>query len=168
MQPLVLSPIASLGQASGGPLEVLKDSLRWQQDGLEIKVQGERAEELAKQLNDKLTLPQAGQGIAQAPAQIVTVDMDVEKRNQQQVDAGSSPWQLDPMQVAYTFVTLKMSPGGITGTPPLDYTSLKLTTNNGTEAVVQLQEGPIKTIYLKRLVRQDDTGIWTVVGYDPK
>ncbi|MDQ7092031.1 sigma-E factor regulatory protein RseB domain-containing protein [Desulfosporosinus sp. PR] len=166
--PLVLAPTASLGQAPGGQLEVLTDSLRWQQDGLEIKVQGKRAEDLAKQLNDKLVLPQAGQGISPTPAQEVTVDMEVEKRNQQQVDAGSSPWQLDPTQVAFTFVALKMSPGGINGNPPLAYTSLKLTTNTGKEAIVQVQEGPIKTVYLKRLVRQDDTGIWTVVGYDPK
>jgi len=60
-----------------------------------------------------------------------------------------------------------MSPQGITGEPPLDYSALKLTTNTGTEAIVQVKEGPIKTVYLKRLVRQDNTGIWTVVGYDP-
>ena len=48
------------------------------------------------------------------------------------------------------------------------YSSLKMTSNTGAEAIVQVQEGPIKTVYLKRLVRQDETGIWTVVGYDPR
>lgn len=52
--PFVLDPLASLGQAEGGPLEVLPDSLRWQQRGLEIRVQGQRPEELAKQLTHNL------------------------------------------------------------------------------------------------------------------
>lgn len=166
--PFVLSPMASIGQASGGPLEVLKDSLRWRQNGLEIKVQGTRAAELAKQLAGNLVLPQPGQTVNHEPTVKVNVNLDVEKRNQQQVDAGSSPWQLDPVQVAFTFVATQMSPGGINGKPPLEYSALKMTTNTGTDAVVQVQEGPIKTVYLKRLVRQDESGIWTVVGYDPR
>ncbi|MDP4160430.1 MAG: sigma-E factor regulatory protein RseB domain-containing protein [Bacillota bacterium] len=166
--PIVLSPTAALGQAAGGSLEVLPNSLRWQQNGLEIKVQGSRAEQLARQLTDNLTMPQQGQGINQAPQVKVNVDMDVQKNNQQQVDAGSSPWQLDPVQVAFTFVAVQMSPQGITSKPPLDYSELKMTTNTGSEAIVLVQKGPIKTVYLKRLVRQDNTGIWTVVGYDPR
>lgn len=168
--PFVVTPLAALGQASGGPLEVLKDSLRWQQNGLEIKVQGPRMVEFAKQLNGDLVMPQPGKELNQAPAPAVKVkvDIEIEKRNQQQVDAGSSPWQLDPLQVAFTFVATQMSPGGITGKPPLEYSALKMASNTGTEAIVQAQEGPIKTVYLKRLVRQDETGIWTVVGYDPR
>ena len=93
--------------------------------------------------------------------------MDVVKSNQQQVDSGSSPWQLDPMQVAFTFAVLQITPSGINGTPPIDYDSLKVATNTGTDAVIQISEGPVKTVYVKRLVRQDQSGIWTVVGYDP-
>jgi hypothetical protein len=41
--------------------------------------------------------------------------------------------------------------------------------NTGSEAVVEVKgdETPIRRVYLKRLVRQDATGVWTVVGYDP-
>jgi hypothetical protein len=46
--------------------------------------------------------------------------------------------------------------------------SFILATNNSVEAVVEVDEGPIERVYLKRLVRQDETGIWTVVGYDPR
>lgn len=46
--------------------------------------------------------------------------------------------------------------------------SLKLATNNTVEAVVEVDDGPIERVYLKRLVRQDETGIWTVVGYDSR
>lgn len=35
------------------------------------------------------------------------------------------------------------------------------------EAVVEVNDGPVKKVYLKRLVRKDETGIWSVVGYDP-
>ncbi|NLC07763.1 MAG: hypothetical protein GX755_07345, partial [Syntrophomonadaceae bacterium] len=40
--------------------------------------------------------------------------------------------------------------------------------NTGVEAIVGLKAGPIKQVYLKRLVRPDETGIWSVVGYDPR
>jgi hypothetical protein len=37
------------------------------------------------------------------------------------------------------------------------------------EAVIEVagNKTPIRKVYLERLVRQDSTGIWTVVGYDP-
>lgn len=167
--PFVLDPLAALGQAEGGPLEVLLDSLRWQQGGLEIRVQGQRAEELAKQLTPNLEVtPKESQTAPKRPFIPVEVDMEVVKNNQQQVDAGSSPWQLDPMQVAFTFAALQISPEGIKGEPPLDYKTLKLVENNGQDAVIEISEGPIKTVFVKRLIRQDTSGIWTVVGYDPR
>ena len=166
--PFILSPLAALGQAVGGPLEVLPDSLRWQQNGLAIHVQGQRSEELAKQLVNNLVIPQGNQVLPNQPSVKVEIDMDVVKRNQQQVDAGSSPWQLDPMQVAFTFAALQISPSGINGDPPIDFDSLKVTTNTGTDAVIQISEGPVKTVYVKRLIRQDQSGIWTVVGYEPR
>lgn len=166
--PFVLSPLAALGQADGGPLEVLPNSLRWQQNGIEIHVQGLRTEDLAKQLLKDLVIPVSQQISPSEPKVKVEIDMDVVKQNQQQVDAGSSPWQLDPSQVAFTFVALQISPEGIQGEPPLDYKSLKMITNTGTEASIQILDGPIKVVYLKRLIRQDQSGIWTVVGYDPR
>lgn len=167
--PFVLDPLAALGQAEGGPLEVMPDSLRWQQGGLEIRVQGQRTEELAKQLTPNLEVtPKVGQATPKQPSIPVAIDREVVKNNQQQVDAGSSPWQLDPLQVAFTFAALQISPEGIKGEPPLDYETLKLVENNGRDAVIEISEGPIKTVYVKRLIRQDTSGIWTVVGYDPR
>jgi hypothetical protein len=46
--------------------------------------------------------------------------------------------------------------------------SFKLAMNNSAEAVVEVADGPIRRVYLKRLVRQDETGIWSVTGYDPR
>lgn len=38
------------------------------------------------------------------------------------------------------------------------------------ETIVEInkEDCPIARVYLKRLVRQDEDGIWTVIGYDPK
>ena len=166
--PLKLSPLAARGKAAGNPLEILPDSLRWQQDGLEIQVTGRRAEEVAKQITPDILFPEAGRDLGNQPSIQVEPDLEIVKNNQQQVDSGSSPWQLDPLQVAYTFAALQISPAGIQGESPLDYASLQVETNTGTDAVVQIKTGPVKTVYLKRLIRQDTTGIWTVVGYDPR
>lgn len=94
--------------------------------------------------------------------------MEIVKNNQQQVDSGSSPWQLDPEQVAFTFAILQISPSGIQGEPTLDYNSFKVTSNTSTDAVIQILEGPVKTVYVKRLICEDQSGIWTVTGYDPR
>ena len=162
------APEAALGTAAGKPLEVLAEKLRWQQGGLEIQVEGPKRVELARQIAVELTLPETDIKLADQAEVKVPVDMEVEKANQQQVDRGSSPWQLDPKQVALTFVNLKVSPEGIVGEPEIKEGSFELKVNNGIEAMVEVAEGPIKRVYLKRLVRQDETGIWTLVGYDPR
>lgn len=46
--------------------------------------------------------------------------------------------------------------------------SFRLTANSGTAAVADVADGPVARVYLKRLVRTDETGIWSVVGYDPR
>lgn len=125
VSPFVPAPLAVLGQSANGPIEVLPDSLRWQQNGLDIQIQGQQSEELAKQLTSNLIIPQGNPALPTQPSVKVEIDMDVVQQNQQQVDAGSSPWQLDPMQVAFTFAALKISPSGVTGTPRLISTPSK-------------------------------------------
>lgn len=160
------APNSALGHAAGGPLEVWWESLRWRQHGLEIQVEGTKRIELAGQIAPDLTLPdldsEGNKGQVKVP-----VDMEIVKASQQQVDRGSSPWQLDPLQVALTFVNLEITPEGIVGEPTISAASFELVSNNGALAVVKVSEGPIAKVYLERLVRQDETGIWTVVGYDP-
>jgi outer membrane lipoprotein-sorting protein len=159
---------AALGTAAGGPLEVWQEGLRWRQEGMEIKAQGSRRVELARQIAADLTLPDAGGHLVQGAQVKVPVDMEVARADQLQVDRGSSPWQVDPLQVAFTFANLKVSPEGIVGEPKLPMSSFKLEANNGAEAVVTVAGGPVGRVYLQKLVRQDETGIWSVVGYDPR
>jgi len=159
------APNAALGTAAGGPLEVWWERLRWRQEGLEIQAEGARRAELARQIAADFALPDSGKKLVKAQVQ-VPVDMEIAGANQQQVDRGSSPWHLDPLQVALTFVNLKVSPEGIVGEPKIPMSYYKLAANNGAEAVVEVSGGPVKKVYLQRLVRQDETGIWSVVGYD--
>jgi len=161
-----LEPNAALGRAAGGPLEIWYERLRWRQDGLEIRVEGARSLQLAREIAADLRLPDPGQDLAGQAEVKVPVDMEMVTNNQKQVDSGSSPWQLDPVHVAFTFVNLQVTPAGIQGEPAIDMDAFALLSSGAAEAVVAVKEGPIERVYLKRLLRQDETGIWTVVGYD--
>lgn len=161
-------PNSALGTADGGPLEVWWERLRWRQDGIEIQAEGPRRVELARQIAADLTLPDTAKNMVDQARVKVPVDIEIAKADQRQVDRDSSPWQLDPLQVALTFVNLKVSPEGIIGEPKIPAPSFKLVANNGIDAVVEVAGGPIEKVYLERLVRQDETGIWSVAGYDPR
>lgn len=148
-------------------------SIRWQQDGLEFAVLGngtlvEFASFTNGLTNGAFKMPAIED--PRKPQVDVSYDLTIEKNDQQNVDAGSSPWKLDPVFTAQVFVSLQMSPEGITVDYPIDMKDLKLIENNGKEAIVEVfgEKTPIKRVYLKRLVRQDPTGIWTVVGYDQR
>lgn len=106
---------------------------------------------------------------ADKPQVKVNIDLEREKNDQKSVDAGHSPWKLDSVFVSQVFVSLKISPEGIQGDYPIKYQELKVIKNNGKVAVVEVHgdKTPVRRVYLKRLIRQDNTGIWTVIGYDP-
>lgn len=99
----------------------------------------------------------------------IAVDMALEENMQKSVDAGHSPWRLDPVFTAQVFASLLLLPGGIVGEYPIAYEDIEIIKNNGIEIVAKIKDDKsiAKYVYLKRLVRQDDTGIWTVIGYDP-
>lgn len=110
--------------------------------------------------------PSAGAAVYQVE---VPYDMETEQNSQKSVDEGHSPWRLDAAFVAQVFVSLQISPEGIEGDYPIPYEDFKVTQSSDAEAVVEVtsDESPIGKVYLKRLVRQEEDGIWTVVGYDP-
>lgn len=161
-------PVANsaLGTAAGGPLEVWWERLRWRQNGIEIQAEGPQREELARQITADLALPDTNKSLDNNAQVRVPVDMEIVKADQRQVDGGHAPWQLDPAQVALTFVNLKVSPDGIIGEPKISASCFEVAVNNGVECVVEVDNSPVRKVYLKRLVRQDETGIWSVVGYE--
>lgn len=160
------------GGVYSGVTDIL--SVRWQQDNFEYAVVGNASiEELTlfiKSLtNGTVDLSSSNEESIGKPKIDVPVDLKAEEGDQKNADAGHSPWKLDPAFVAQVFVSLKLSPSGIQGDYPIKYEELKVVVNTGKEAVVEVSgnKTPIKRVYLKRLIREDNTGIWTVVGYDP-
>jgi outer membrane lipoprotein-sorting protein len=174
----IQSPIqADLGILGGGGLYAgITDltSIRWQDNGFEYAVVGNTALDDLKSFINSFTNEKLDMGdnidASMKPQIEVPVDLEIEKNDQKSVDAGSSPWKLDPVYVSQVFVSLQISPEGIAGDYPINYEQLKAIKNDGKSAVVEVNsdQTDINKIYLKRLVRQDSTGIWTVVGYDLK
>jgi hypothetical protein len=173
----IQSPVRqAAGILGGGPYASLTglNSIRWQQDGFEYAVVGnlslQELQSFVNNLTQKTVKIPTGIEKLTEPQIQVPVAMQAEKNDQKNVDRGSSPWKLDPAYVAQVFVSLKMSPQGIQGDYPIDIGKFSVIKNTGTKAVVAVSgnKTPISKVYLKRLVRQDSTGIWTVIGYDPK
>lgn len=165
----------SSGILGGGPYAGMTDiiSVRWQHGGLEYVVAGnvsqnEIAEFITNLKIGEVHIPDAGTDQPVKPQVEVPVDLEAEENEQKSVDAGHSPWRLDPVYVAQVFVSLKILPEGISGEYPVKTEDLKMVQNTGSDAVVEVggDNVPVSRVYLKRLIRQDATGIWTVVGYD--
>ena len=148
-------------------------SLRWQEKGMEYCVLGEGAVEdiitFTEGISEgELVIPKRNTGDWKEPQVLVEVDPAIEEEEQKSVDAGHSPWKLDPVFVTQVFASLLISPEGIVGDYPIAYESIEIIQNNGVEAVAEIKDDKsvAKYVYLKRFVRQDETGIWTVLGYD--
>ncbi len=54
------------------------------------------------------------------------------------------------------------------GEYPIPYEAITMIENDGTRAIARIDDDQsiARIIYLERLVRKDETGIWSVVGYD--
>lgn len=100
----------------------------------------------------------------------VPYDLTIEKNTQESVDEGHSPWRLDPIFTTQVFVSLHLFPEGITSDYPIEEENLTLLYQDDALAIVEVNDSDtnIIKVYLKRLIRQNDTGIWTVIGYDLK
>lgn len=103
-----------------------------------------------------------------SPQVEVQYNLEVEKNTQKNVDQGHSPWRLDPVATTQVFVSLQLSPSGIEGNDPIELENLKFLHSDNEVAIVEVNDSDtnIHTVYLKRLIRKDESGVWTVVGYD--
>jgi outer membrane lipoprotein-sorting protein len=146
-------------------------SIRWQDNGIEYSVYGNVDLDQLKLFVHKLSDAEViipNETDENKPEVDVPVDLIIEENEQKSVDAGHSPWKLDPAFVAQVFASLALSPQGIQGDYPIKYDDITMVSNNGVEAVAEIagDVSTIRRVYLKRLVRQDETGIWSVIGYD--
>lgn len=145
-------------------------ALRWQENDFELTVMSDgNIDELkdftSELIGSEIMVP--SEELIQ-PQIEVPYDLGVEENDQKSVDAGSSPWRLDPVFSTQVFVSLLISPNGIEGNYPIDIDDIHLLQNDGQVAIVEVnsEHVSIGKVYLKRLVRQDESGIWTIVGYD--
>jgi outer membrane lipoprotein-sorting protein len=169
-QALATSPFAPaqqnvVGTAAGGPVEQVGYRLRWRQGNLEMAVEGiggGRLVGLARRLAPDLTMTPEAEAFFQRPEVTVPVSPDDELgRLQAQVDQGHETWRLDPVLTAMEFLSSRPDlrpPSGVQVTRAAESTEHL--------AVVSLDRGPVQRVYLRRLLRQNPTGIWTIVGYD--
>lgn len=100
--------------------------------------------------------------------QVITDIKEVEN-TQKSVDEGHSPWLLDPVYVTQVFASTLIEPKGIEGEYPIQYDAVKIIAANDSKAITEVyaDNATVERIYLEKLIRQDSTGIWTIVGYDP-
>lgn len=145
-------------------------SIRWQQKGREYQVLGNGSMDEINVFIKALTGSKAVLAKTKENIPQIKVDYDIktEEETQKSVDAGHQPWRLDPAFVAQVFTSLLIYPEGITGDYPIPYEDFKMISKSGSSVEIQVdnKKSPVSKVYLKQLVRQDSTGIWTVVGYD--
>lgn len=127
-------------------------SVRWQEDGFEYAVIGNTSlEELTlfiKGLTNGAVELSLKEEAGDKPKVKVPVDLEIEKAEQKSVDAGHSPWKLDPAFVSQVFVSLKISPEGIVGDYPIEYEEFKVIKNTGKEAIVEVGGDKTPKIFL--------------------
>jgi outer membrane lipoprotein-sorting protein len=175
---------AVLGKVDGHIAEILvnpdANGVRWQEAGMEYSVIGnipfDKLLPFLKELTrGEIVFPdgviETTNGVEtdqKAPEVPVEYDIAIEETEQKSVDAGHSPWKLDPVFVTQVFASLLLSPEGIVGDYPIAYEDIEMIENDGTRAIAMIKSKNTIAdyVYLERLVRQDETGIWTVVGYD--
>ncbi len=167
----------SIGITNGLAAESFGDqntitSITWQQNKREYQVIGNGSMDEINVFIKGLTGEKAVLSKESLSTPQVKVDYDIkaEEQTQKQVDAGHQPWKLDPAFVAQVFTSLLIQPEGIKGEYPIPYEDFKIIKNTGSSIIVEVdnKKSPVSKVYLKQLVRQDSTGIWTVIGYDKK
>ena len=186
-------PTAMIGKVNQQIAEVIAEtkanSIRWQEEGKEYYILGEASFTELKSFVQELTkgeveLPAGALGPTEEKTEVespdkeegqwkepqvkVEVDLMAEENEQKSVDAGHSPWKLDPVFVSQVFASLLLSPEGIVGDYPIPYEAITMIENDGSRAIARIddKQSIARIIYLERLIRKDETGIWSVVGYD--
>jgi len=156
------------GQAGGSTLYIQGDAaLTWHQQGIAVRVLGTRAVELARQIAPDLALPDPTQDLISAAQVKVAVDLAEANRAQRLLDsyAEDLPYGY-PVGMAAAFVSGRSNPQVDRPIAQVAEWLFDEEANTGVEAIVVVSEGPVSRVYLKRVVRQDYTGAWVVVGYD--
>lgn len=100
----------------------------------------------------------------------VSYNIEEERKVQKEVDEGKSSWRLNPFITAHFFVNSHILSKEMEGNDTIKYENISLLFCDDSTAVLKINDklSDIQMVYLKRLIRPDSTGIWTLVGYDTK
>lgn len=166
---ILLNPRAGYGWGGGHPVLAMGGRIEWvQDDGLRVHIWGgnrglDRVQQLARQLLPDLTLPY--DSIHPAPKLQVETPPDMKAAMAAQLEHQQNPTahadRVDLLDVARRFVAEKAG-------APVEASAFKVTANTGADAMVEVASGSISRIYLRRVARQDDQGLWWVMGYDQR
>lgn len=148
--------------------------IRWQENGYEYGFIGDVDIETLMEIGSELIGREVSFVINDKeynefqPEMDVKVDLVAEENTQKSVDSGSSPWKLDPAYVASVEASILVSPDGIVGESPIEYEDIEIIYNDGIKAIAEIKgkDSSVQKIYMEKLIRKDETGIWTVIGYD--
>lgn len=161
---LVANQRQSYGWSGIGPVQTGGKSDLWWNQGVGIHVSGsERTVDLARQIAPDITLPYEpyrNPYLISLIEEPVKVDMEAamaaEVAHAQNFAAGSDRYFA--LGVAKRFVQEQGA--------AVPESAFREAGNNRAEAIVTVSEGPISKVYLRRVARQDDQGLWWVIGYD--
>jgi outer membrane lipoprotein-sorting protein len=168
VEPFRINGFIPHGTAAGGPMAVWHNTATWVQDGIHIEVQsqpqfGDRYLELARQIAPDLKLPDPNQDLVSAAKVKVEVDMAEARALQEKMDRGDrmrdTLRDAENVGLHWAIENGKISPV---------HERFRLIANTGVQAILELDEGPYARIYLQKVVRPENDGIWFVVGYDPR
>ncbi len=150
-------------------------TIRWQEKGYEYEASGNVSMETLSLFagalsGGEVSIPLNVGAVVNTPQFLIPVDMGETQEAQKSVDEGHSPWKLDPVFVTQVFASLLLSPEGITGEYPVAYNDITILSRDKSQAIAEIknEKSIAKYVYLNRLIRQDNTGIWSVTGYDGK
>jgi outer membrane lipoprotein-sorting protein len=137
----------------------------WHQNGVELEIHGsDRALDVARQIAPDLSVPYEPYSNPYLVSLIdnpVKVDMDaaLAAEIEHAENLSTHGDRTLPVPVAMRFV------GGMAA---VSESAFHEAGNNGAEAIVAISEGPVSKVYLRRVARQDERGLWWVIGYDKR
>ncbi len=135
----------------------------WNQGGVGFNVRGgDRAVDIVRQILPDLSLPYEPYrnpylvSLIEEPVQV-----DMEAAMAAEIEHARAPRahadRALPIPVAQRFVAQSAQ---------VPDSAFLVAGNNGGEAIVTVAEGPISKVYLRRVARQDEQGLWWVIGFD--
>lgn len=154
-----VSDVAMVGAAAGGLAVIDEEAALWEQGGLLVSVYGDRWLELGRKIAPDLTPPDTSKDLAAQAEVKVEVSRPEAEALQARADRGEKVTNRVLEELVYEVL-------GQTDETRVARPIPRMSAGNGRQAVVEMENGLYKRLYFERVVRNDITGLWFLVGYD--